>query len=66
MSHEQLQEPGLFTVDSFCTYHQISRAVFYRIVKDGYGPKTFKIGRRTYISKEAAEAWRRSMESDAA
>jgi len=42
----------------FCIAHSISRAHFYNLAKKGQGPKTFKAGRRTLISKEAAEEWR--------
>ncbi len=52
-----------FSVAEFCREHGISRGLFYQLLKDGKGPKTMKLGRRTLISREAAEEWRRRMES---
>jgi hypothetical protein len=52
-----------FTVPEFCETHRISRALFYILARDGRGPAIIKAGRRTLISAEAAEAWRRRMES---
>ena len=51
-----------FSVADFCREHGISRGLFYQLLKDGKGPKTMKLGRRTLISREAADDWRRRME----
>jgi predicted DNA-binding transcriptional regulator AlpA len=53
-----------FSVDEFCADHGISRATFYNIRSAGRGPAEMKIGTRTLISVEAAEAWRRRMEAE--
>lgn len=52
-----------YSVADFCREHGISRGLFYRLLKDGRGPKTMKLGRRTLISREAADDWRRRMEN---
>jgi excisionase family DNA binding protein len=52
------------SVAEFCHQHGISRGTFYKLIKEGLGPKTAKIGRRTLISQEAAAAWRRRMEGE--
>ncbi len=54
-----------YSVSEFCREHGISRGLFYQLLKDGKGPKTMKLGRRTLISREAAEEWRRRMETAA-
>ncbi len=54
------------SVEEFCREHGISRALFYRLLREDRGPAIMKVGRRTLISREAAEQWRRRMESDAA
>ncbi len=54
-----------FSVADFCREHAISRGLFYQLLKDGKGPKTMKLGRRTLISQEAAQEWRRRMETAA-
>ena len=35
----------------------MSRAMFYKLVKQGEAPRFFKVGRLTRISKEAAQQW---------
>jgi excisionase family DNA binding protein len=54
------------SVAEFCHQHGISRGTFYKLLAEGRGPKAVKIGRRTLISSEAAEEWRRRMEREAA
>ena len=54
------------SVAEFCHQHGISRGTFYKLLNEGRGPKAVKIGRRTLISNEAAEEWRRRMEREAA
>jgi len=49
-----------FTVNEFCARHRISVAMFYKIRKQM--PRTFNVGARVLISKEAAAAWRRERE----
>jgi excisionase family DNA binding protein len=58
--------PMMFSVAEFCRAHGISRGTFYKLLAEGRGPIAVKIGRRTLISAEAAEAWRRRMEQEAA
>lgn len=50
----------------FCDLHGIARTTFYALAKEGKGPRTFKVGRRTLVSVEAAAAWRRRMEEETA
>jgi hypothetical protein len=51
-----------FTVTEFCETHRISRARFYEMRQEGTGPRVMKVGKRTLVSAEAAEEWRRRME----
>ena len=52
-----------FSVDEFCRRHGISRPMFYKLCRQGHGPRTMKIGVRTLVSVAAAEEWRRQMEA---
>ena len=54
-----------FSVSQFCREHGFSRSLFYRLLREGRGPRVLKVGRRTLISQEAAEEWRRRMEAGA-
>jgi hypothetical protein len=52
-----------FTVNEFCARHRISVQLFYKNRKQM--PRTFNVGTRVLISKEAATAWRREREQAA-
>lgn len=52
-----------YSIDSFCEAHSISRASYYRLKAEGKAPREIHIGRKPIITREAAEDWRRSMES---
>ncbi len=52
-----------YSVQQFCQLHDISRALFYKAVKEGWAPKTMRVGRRTLVSHEAAAEWRRQREA---
>jgi predicted DNA-binding transcriptional regulator AlpA len=54
------------SIDEFCSDHGISRATFYNLRKTGRAPLEMKVGARRLISIEAAAAWRRQMEVEAA
>jgi hypothetical protein len=49
-----------FSVIEFCARHRISVQLFYKNRKQM--PRTFNVGTRVLISKEAAAAWRRERE----
>lgn len=54
-----------YTVEEFCLDHgTISRPFFYKLLKNGKGPRLMKVGRRTLITAEAAADWRKQMEND--
>ncbi len=53
---------ALSTVEQFCADHQISRAFYYKLRKQGRGPAEIKLGARTMISPESAAAWRRHLQ----
>lgn len=53
------------SVDAFCKANSISTSMFYKLAKEGQAPRIMKVGRRTLISSEAADAWRKQMEAPA-
>ena len=55
---------SMLSVAAFCAQHSVSRSLFYRLLKDGRGPRLTKISRRTLISAEAAAEWRARMERE--
>jgi hypothetical protein len=52
------------SVDQFCVDHDICRAFFYKLRRQGRGPAVTKLGTRTVISAESAARWRRRMERE--
>jgi len=49
-----------YSVAEFCSRHRISVQLFYKTRKQM--PRTFNVGTRVLISREAATAWRRGRE----
>ena len=58
MGHDQ----DAFSINQFCARHGFSRGKFYQLTADER-PRIFRVGRRIFISREAAEEWRRRMEA---
>jgi len=56
------QSNSIYTVIDFCNQHRISRSLFYKLLRNGKGPRIMKVGKRTLITSDAAEAWRRTKE----
>jgi len=46
----------------FCVAHGISEGFFYKLKKQGEGPRAMKVGARTLITFESAAQWRRERE----
>lgn len=55
--------PRAHTITGFCAEFKVSRSQFYELVKAGLAPRVYYIGRRGFISDEAAERWQREMEA---
>ena len=66
MSLEHSPGRAAYSVADFCKAHSISRALFYKALKDGWGPETMKCAGRRLVSIEAAARWRERMERGAA
>jgi predicted DNA-binding transcriptional regulator AlpA len=54
--------PPPFTVPEFLDWAKIGRTLFYKLVKDGKGPKITKIGDRTLVRREEAVRWLAALE----
>ena len=64
MSSNPADVIDIYDVKSFCKANNFSRTFFYKLLKEGRGPKTIKIGHRTMITREAAETWRARLDAD--
>jgi hypothetical protein len=58
---------GVFSVSEFCRLYLAGggESTFYDLKKRGEGPRSFKSGFRTLISREAAQEWVREREAKA-
>lgn len=54
-----------YAVREFCEAYRISRSALYDEWRRGTGPRTIKVGKRTLVSVEAADEWRRAKEAAA-
>jgi predicted DNA-binding transcriptional regulator AlpA len=53
------------TIDEFCALHSLSRAMLYKLERQGLAPQTMNVGVKRLISQEAAAKWRAAREADA-
>jgi len=53
------------SIDEWCAHRRVSRAMLYKLWKEGKGPKWFHIGVRRFISEEADAAWLAEREAEA-
>jgi hypothetical protein len=47
-----------FTVDEWCARYKFGRSFFYKLLRDGRGPRIMKLGNRTLITVESDDEWR--------
>jgi hypothetical protein len=66
MSTEPIQvtDPPVYSIAEFCETHRIARSFLYVLLREGQGPRVMKLGRRTFITREAAAEWRARMERE--
>ena len=50
------------SIPEFCAAHGISEGFFYKLKKQGKGPREMKVGARTLITFESAAEWRLTRE----
>lgn len=53
-----------YSIPQFCDAVGISEGLFYKLKKEGCGPRIMKIGVRTLITIEAAAEWCRKREAE--
>lgn len=59
-------ERRAYSVAEFCASYNVSKSTFYKMARNGTGPRLMRVGERTLVSVEAADEWRRRLESEAA
>jgi hypothetical protein len=61
-----LGPPAAYSIAAFCAAHDLSEGMYFKIRKQGLGPREMRVGSRVLITQEAAAAWRRERESETA
>ena len=54
--------PAAYSIREFCDAHRISIDHYFKLQREGLGPRIMKAGARTLISLESAAAWRKARE----
>jgi hypothetical protein len=52
-----------YTLDEFCEAERISRAMLYKLWRQGQGPRFYFLGNRRRITSAAREEWQRENEA---
>ena len=55
-----------YSIAAFCAAHDLSEGMYFKIRKQGLGPREMRVGSRVLITQEAAAAWRREREAETA
>jgi predicted DNA-binding transcriptional regulator AlpA len=63
---DDLGDMDAYSIPEFCRRHGFSQSFFFKLQATGSGPRVMRVGARSLISKEAAQAWRRQREAAAA
>jgi hypothetical protein len=58
----EIEDTAAYSIRAFCAAHQISTAFYFKLQRQGIGPRELRLGARTLISAEAAADWRRERE----
>jgi hypothetical protein len=53
------------SIHAFCARHDISEDMYFKMQREGWGPRVMRVGARTLISIESAADWRREREEEA-
>jgi hypothetical protein len=51
-------DPPAYSVAEWCAAHRVARSYFYLLIAQGRAPAIYRLGRRVFISGEAAAKWR--------
>jgi hypothetical protein len=66
-AHHKRRRPGdVHTISSFCLSNAISEAHYFKLKRDGKGPREACLGDRIVITPEAEADWRREREAETA
>jgi hypothetical protein len=59
-------ERASYSIKEFCRAYRISEALYFKMKREGKGPRELHVGGRVIISIEAAANWQREREAETA
>jgi Zn-dependent peptidase ImmA (M78 family) len=65
-ANDQTGDVDAYSLAEFCRRHGISLQLYYKLAQQGLAPRTFYVGTRVLVSKEAAAQWRAEREAASA
>jgi hypothetical protein len=57
--------PAAYSIREFCEAHRLSVSMYFKLKNQGLAPREMAVGKRRYVSFEAATDWRRAREAAA-
>jgi hypothetical protein len=57
-------EQAVFTIKEFCDRYRIATSFYFKLQKQGKGPRTMRIGSKVLITAEAAADWAAAIEAE--
>ncbi len=60
---DSLAQRRAMTVAEWCAARRISRAMLYKLLRQGLGPTTYLVGNRRFVSHDADVAWQAAQEA---
>lgn len=64
MTKQEHHNKEAYSVNAFCNSYSISRSYLYKLWDAGNGPRKFKVGNKTLISRAAATDWLNQFDAD--
>jgi len=55
-------KPLTLSVLEFCQHANIGKSTFWRAVREGWGPRLVRVGRRVLVRMDEAERWLKERE----
>jgi hypothetical protein len=59
-------EQAVYTIREFCDRYRIAASFFFKIQRQGKGPRTMRIGSKVLITAQAASDWVAAREAETA
>jgi hypothetical protein len=62
----EIEPQAVFTIKEFCDRYRIATSFYFKLQKQGRGPRTMRLGSKVLISAQAASEWAAAIEAESA